>query len=607
MATKNDKKLQETEKVAKTTAKATTKKVSDAKVESTIKVKATKEKEVAAKEKEVAAKAKHTENPECIDDHPDHVHGEHCNHHHDKHAVDTKKVTKTTTKTSAAISTHALLHKITECYFDDHGKIIAKPEHATVADIKAELQSVTGLSYTYAIVLAKGFISRAINQYITQRYSQEKPHINGFAPGRASIIAVKQYYANLFARHNGHFKTVAEYVIVQQLQNVLGILSRHYQVTFISEPKYLNLSKLTEDHDIECVFKIDIEPSIPEVDLASIKIEHSAIKVEESDIDKALKEWCERNYKPVPLAIIRAAQMGDIVTLDLVMKGTSDAMNDITLMVGSGKLAKELEDSIVGKNVGETYTQVLKISEDFPDKNVAGSVIQAIITIKNIQGAELYKQDADMFKAFDVNTLEECREKMAHHIKLEGEKLAELVGRHHMLQKLSDQLDIQLPEATLDSIIYQYVEFLANHLRIQLEYPVTIGQKAQIDPIMEKELGCTYDQWMDKVYPMIISEAKQRLFLAKYGRENKINVLQTELDHAIAMQAANFPGGLENAIEFYTKETNARNRLINQLYHEKLLKDIYSKVTKKEHELTMTEMIKTFEKMTDKMQKLLQV
>lgn len=599
MAAKNDKKLQEAEKVETTTVKATSKKTSEVKTES-------------------KSKKKIVEADTCKHESCEHVH-EHCadgehNHKHDDNCchndtctveVQQKKPAKSVSKASVEITTHALLKQIQEFYFDN-GKLVDRPETATVADIKVELQSVMGLSHTYAITLSQGFIAKTMTQYISQRYAQEKPHINGFAPGRASAVAVKQYYVNLFARNGGAFKTINEYVIVQQLQNAVAILSGHYNVTFISEPKYLHLTPFAEDKDIECVFKIDIEPSIADLDLSLIKVEHSNIKVEETDIDKAIAEWCERNYKPVALAIIRPAQIGDIVTIDLVMKGTSDVMKDVTLMIGSGKLSKELEDSIINKHAGETYTQVLKISEDFPDQNVAGSVIQAVVTVKSVQGAEKYQVDADMFKMFGVNTLEECREKMSHHIKLEGEKLSELVGRQNMLQQISDHLDIQLPEATLDGIIYQYVEFLANRLRVQLEYPVTDGQKAQIDPIMQKEMGCSYDEWFAKVYPSIVSEAKQRLFMAKYGRDHKINVLKIELDQAIAMQAANFPGGLENAVEFYDKETNARNRLINQLYHEKLLKDIYSKVTKKEKEITMSEMIKSFENMTEKMQKMLQ-
>lgn len=489
-----------------------------------------------------------------------------------------------------------------------HEHIAVELEPGLVTDITCELQAATGLSYTFGLALKKDYLEKAVETYVMGRYKSEQPIIDGFVKGKVPYMVIKKHYSNAFERStNTQIKKLEEYVLVSHLQNALGLISRHYGLDFISEPRYITMSELSTEKDFTCTFKVDIEPEVPSVDLSTIHITQHEIDVSEEDIEKAVTDWCDKNYHGVDLLIHRPAQHGDIILADIVVKGSADTMHDVSIMIGAGKFVREFEEAFIGKAVGEEFVQALQIPENFSDKNVAGSTIQAKIVIKEIKASEKYKPDDSMARAFGVSSMGACREKISQQLHKEGEKLSEMLAKRSMLKQIADKLDIQLPETVLDNLIFQHVNLLAQRIKTRLEYPISDGQKEQINPIMQKEMGCDYDTWFSRVYPSITAEAKSRMFLLKYSKDHEIQVTKAELDQAIAERATTFPGGLKDAIEYFEKDNNARQRLINQIYEEKLLGDIYANVNKKHDKSSMQDLMKEFDKLGEEANKLMGV
>lgn len=489
-------------------------------------------------------------------------------------------------------------HKHASHLVGKHENIEVELEPGLVTDITCELESITGLSCLFTMILRKDYLEKAVETYVMNRYKSEQPMIDGFVKGKVPYMVIKKHYSNAFERStNTEIKKLEEYVLISHLQYSINLLSKHYKLDFISEPRYLHMSALSIDTDFQCSFKIDIEPEIPEIDLKTIHVTQYEVEVSEHDVDKAVVDWCDKNYHGEDLIISRPAKHGDIVLADIVVKGSADTMPDVSIMIGAGKFVPEFEESFIGRTVGEEFTQALQIPENFADKNLAGSTIQARIIVKNIRESVKYKPGDEMARAFGVSTMGACREKIAQQLEKEGQRLAEMLSKRSMLKQIAEQLDIQLPETVLDNLIFQHVNLLAQRIRTKLEYPISDGQKEQINPIMEKEMGCDYDTWFARVYPSIMAEAKSRMFLLKYSKEHEIQVTKVELDQAIAERASTFPGGLKDAIEYFEKENNARQRLINQIYEEKLLSDIYANVNKKHEKSSMKEILKEFDKL----------
>lgn len=107
--------------------------------------------------------------------------------------------------------------------------------------------------------------------------------------------------------------------------------------------------------------------TLPE-DYAALTLPAGTDEVTEEDIDTYVKQNLLYNASPLPQVTDRAAEMGDIVSIDFV--GTVDgeefdggSSQDYILELGSGSFIDDFEDQIAGHTPGETFD----VEVTFPD------------------------------------------------------------------------------------------------------------------------------------------------------------------------------------------------------------------------------------------------
>ena len=113
-------------------------------------------------------------------------------------------------------------------------------------------------------------------------------------------------------------------------------------------------------HALDCV-------TLPE-DYAALTLPAGTDEVTEEDIDTYVKQHLLYNASTLPQVTDRAAEMGDIVSIDFV--GTVDgeefdggSPQDYILELGSGSFIDDFEDQIAGHTPGETFD----VEVTFPD------------------------------------------------------------------------------------------------------------------------------------------------------------------------------------------------------------------------------------------------
>lgn len=113
-------------------------------------------------------------------------------------------------------------------------------------------------------------------------------------------------------------------------------------------------------HALDCV-------TLPE-DYAALTLPAGTDEVTEEDIDTYVKQNLLYNASTLPQVTDRAAEMGDIVSIDFV--GTVDgeefdggSSQDYILELGSGSFIDDFEDQIAGHTPGETFD----VEVTFPD------------------------------------------------------------------------------------------------------------------------------------------------------------------------------------------------------------------------------------------------
>jgi trigger factor len=103
---------------------------------------------------------------------------------------------------------------------------------------------------------------------------------------------------------------------------------------------------------------VQAKPDLP--DWSTLEVPEAEPEIPEELVEQALQELQESAADLSP-ADGRPAQPGDVLVLDLVMPG--DARRDYGVELGSGRLAPELEQALVGVSAGETASVAIPVSE----------------------------------------------------------------------------------------------------------------------------------------------------------------------------------------------------------------------------------------------------
>ena len=150
-------------------------------------------------------------------------------------------------------------------------------------------------------------------------------------------------------------------------------------------------------------------------DYKNLKVQYPVPEVLEEDVEYAIQELQEENkeYREIT---DRPSKEGDSVNIDYTgvmdgeeFEGGSDT--DYELVLGSGDFLEDFENSLIGKNKGETVTFPLTFPEEYFDSEAEGKQAEFTVTINKISEV-IVPEYTDEFVAevTDYKTIEEYEE-----------------------------------------------------------------------------------------------------------------------------------------------------------------------------------------------------
>lgn len=147
----------------------------------------------------------------------------------------------------------------------------------------------------------------------------------------------------------------------------------------------------------------------------NLKVQYPVPEVLEEDVEYAVQELQDENkeYREIT---DRPAKEGDSVNIDYTgtldgeeFEGGSDT--DYELVLGSGDFLEDFENSLIGKNKGETVTFPVTFPEEYFDSEVEGKQAEFTVTVNKISEV-IVPEYTDEFvaKVTDYKTIEEYEE-----------------------------------------------------------------------------------------------------------------------------------------------------------------------------------------------------
>ncbi|MET8577590.1 trigger factor [Streptomyces sp. NPDC005012] len=352
---------------------------------------------------------------------------------------------------------------------------------------------------------------KKINQQVT---------VKGFRKGKIPARVIDQRFGR---------GAVLEEAINDALPKFYTQAVDEAEIDVLGQPE-VDIKDLKDGELLSFTAEVDIRPEVelPE-DFSNIEVEVDAIEVTDEDLDKSVEQLRERFATTSPVE--RAAEDGDVVTLDLEAKVDGEVLEDgvakdVSYTIGSGELLDGIDEAVKGVEAGgeATFTSELK------GGSAAGKQAEITVKVSQVAKRELPELDDEFAQlASEFDTLEELKADSRKRLENMKQYDQATQAQERVLDKLLELIEVPIPEKLLEDEIQTRKHNLEHH------------QLGQMGLDLEKYLeiqGKTAEEFDTETREAAVKGIKTQFVLDALVNREKLNVNQEELTEHLMRRAA---------------------------------------------------------------------
>ncbi|MGW1720965.1 trigger factor [Streptomyces sp. NPDC002156] len=351
---------------------------------------------------------------------------------------------------------------------------------------------------------------KKINQQVT---------VKGFRKGKIPARVIDQRFGR---------GAVLEEAVNDALPKFYTDAVNEAELNVLGQPE-VDITELKDGETLNFTAEVDVRPTIEIPDYSGIEVEVDAIEVTEEDIDKSVEQLRERFAATSPVE--RAAEDGDVVTLDLEAKVDGEVLEDgvasgVSYTIGSGELLDGVDAAVTGVAAGgeATFTSELK------GGSAAGKEAEVTVKVTQVAARELPALDDEFAQlASEFDTLEELRADSRKRLENMKQYDQATQAQERVLEKLLELVEVPVPEKLLEDEINTRKHNLEHH------------QLGQMGLDLEKYLeiqGKTAEEFDTETKEAAVKGIKTQFVLDELVNKEKLNVNQEELTEHLMRRAA---------------------------------------------------------------------
>ena len=349
---------------------------------------------------------------------------------------------------------------------------------------------------------------KKINQQVT---------VKGFRKGKIPARVIDQRFGR---------GAVLEEAVNDALPKFYTDAVNEAELNPLGQPE-VDITELKDGETLNFTAEVDIRPSIEIPDFSGIEVEVDAVEVTDEDVDKAVEELRERFASTAPVE--RAAEDGDVVTIDLQAKVDGEVLEDgvadgVSYTIGSGELLDGIDDAVKGLEAGgeATFTSELK------GGSAAGKEAEVTVKVTQVAARELPELDDEFAQlASEFDTLDELREDSRKRLENMKQYDQATQAQERVLEKLLELVEVPVPEKLLEDEINTRKHNLEHH---------QLGQMG-LEKYLEIQ-GKTEEEFDAETKEAAVKGIKTQFVLDELVKQEKLNVNQEELTEHLMRRAA---------------------------------------------------------------------
>jgi len=379
--------------------------------------------------------------------------------------------------------------------------------------------------------------------------------ISGFRPGKIPIEIVE--------REKGSqelYNQAANLAVKKTLPS--AILEN--EVELVGQPDIV-VTQIARGNSMKYKAKIWV---IPEVNLANykgLKIKKKKIKIENKEIDEALKYLQKSRAKLI--TVNRPAKKGDKVEIDFITRGSGVKIEggeskNHPLIIGEGRFIPGFEKELEGMKSGEEKSFSCIVPKDWPQKKIANRTLDFQIKINLVQKMEIPELSDEFAKSLGkFESLEALKKSIKDGIGQEKKLKEKSRIRMELIEKIACASQMDISQILIDNELNKMIEELRqNVLSMGLDFDKYLKQiKKTIDDLKK--------EWKSRAEKRV----KTSLVLREIAKKEKIEISEDEIIQKINETLQHYPNAEEAkksidpaALKEYTKEV-LRNEKVFEL------------------------------------------
>ncbi len=219
--------------------------------------------------------------------------------------------------------------------------------------------------------------------------------------------------------------------------------------------------------------KVTVKPEVKLGDYKGLEVEKLEETVTDEEVDAEIKQLQERNAELV-VKEEGTVEDGDTVVIDFEGFVDGEAFEggtaeNYSLEIGSNSFIPGFEEQLVGVAAGAEKDVEVTFPEEYHAENLAGQPATFKVKVHEIKGKELPELDDEFAKDVDdeVETLEELKAKTRTRLEESKKTEAENSLKDTLIEKASENAEIDIPEAMVDTELDRMLREFEQRLQMQ--------------------------------------------------------------------------------------------------------------------------------------------
>ena len=369
--------------------------------------------------------------------------------------------------------------------------------------------------------------SEQFEKALTAAFNKNKSRFNipGFRKGKAPQAMVEKMYG---------VEVLYEDAINEALDATYGDAVTESGLEVVSRPE-IDVVQVEKGKELIYTATVAVKPEVTLGEYKGIEVEKASAEVTDEDIEAELKKVQEQNSRLITVED-RAVEDGDQTVIDF--EGSVDGTpfeggkgEDYPLTIGSHSFIDTFEEQLIGKNIGEECEVHVTFPEEYHAKELAGKPAVFKGNVKEIKRKELPElNDEFAGEVSEFETLEEYKNDVKSKLSLKKQKDAATENENHVVDKVVENAQMDIPEPMIDSQVNNMVNDYARRMQSQ---GLSLEQYMQFT-------GMTIETLKEQMKPQAVKRIQTRLVLEAIVKAENITVSDEAVEKEIADMAESY-------------------------------------------------------------------